>query len=212
MGDSSLGLHNHIMEPGKKRKRLIKANMTAEQKAEIRIKEKFTESLEIDEIVEILSEKCNLNKDEVREKYESFQSNYPEGEITKEQFLETMRNPLVAESLFRVFDEDNSGALNFFEYLQAANVTVLDTREDKLNWIFMAFDKDGGGFIDVHEIRDIVTCLFRFTKMDEDQDMLQACVEDLTSIIDKDGDGDISKEEFVKNAVNSTFIDNLLSK
>ena len=43
------------------------------------------------EIVEILSEKCNLNKDEVREKYESFQSNYPEGEITKEQFLETMR-------------------------------------------------------------------------------------------------------------------------
>ena len=48
--------------------------------------------------------------------------------------------------------------------------------------------------------------------MDEDQDMLQACVEDLTSIIDKDGDGDISKEEFVKNAVNSTFIDNLLSK
>ena len=24
----------------------------------------------------------------------------------------------MAESLFRVFDEDNSGALNFFEYLQ----------------------------------------------------------------------------------------------
>ena len=56
--DSSLGLHNHIMEPGKKRKKvrnakkkpksLIKANMTAEQKAEIRIKEKFTESLEIE--------------------------------------------------------------------------------------------------------------------------------------------------------------------
>ena len=86
----------------------------------------------------------------------------------------------MAESLFRVFDEDNSGALNFFEYLQvclslncwrlilfnltpkAENVTVLDTNDDKLNWIFMAFDQDGGGFIDVNEIRDIVTCLFRW--------------------------------------------------
>ena len=46
------------MEPGKKRKKvrnakkksksLIKANMTAEQKAEIRIKEKFNETLEIE--------------------------------------------------------------------------------------------------------------------------------------------------------------------
>ena len=33
------------------------------------------------------------------------------------------QNSLMAESLFRVFDEDNSGALNFFEYLQ---VNILD--------------------------------------------------------------------------------------
>ena len=54
--------------------------------------------------------------------------------------------------------------------------------------------------------------LFRFAKMEEDQDLLQACVEDLQSIIDKDGDGDISRDEFVKNAANCKFITNLLSK
>ena len=48
--------------------------------------------------------------------------------------------------------------------------------------------------------------------MEEDADMLIACVEDLTALIDKDGDGDISKEEFVKYAANSKFISNLLSK
>ena len=67
--------------------------------------------------------------------------------------------------------------------------------------------------------------------MEEDQDMLIACVEDLRAIIDKDGkvckhisglqklfyflsegDGDISKEEFVKYAANSRFIRNLLSQ
>lgn len=73
------------------------------------------------EIVDILSEKCKMEKEEVKEKYETFQKNYPEGEITKEEFLETRTNSLMAESLFRVFDEDNSGALNFFEYLQVGS-------------------------------------------------------------------------------------------
>merc|ERR1711994_1032690 len=190
----------------KKPKSLIKPNMTAEQKAEFRIKEKLSEQLEIEEIVKILSEKCGMEEGEVRERYEEFLVQHPEGEISKEEYIGSMKNSLMAESLFRVFDEDNSGNLNFFEYLQADSVTDLDSDEDKLNWIFMAFDQDGGGFIDVKEITDIVTCLFRFAKMEEDADMLIACVEDLTALIDKDGDGDISKEGFVKYAANSKFI------
>ena len=62
-------------------------------------------------------------------------------------------------------------------------------------------------------IQDLLSLiLLRFAKMEEDQDLLQACVEDLQRIIDKDGDGDISRDEFVKNAVNCKFITNLLSK
>ena len=49
----------------------------------------------------------------------------------------------------------------FYIFLQAVSVTDLNTKEDKLGWIFTAFDQDGGGYIDVDEIRDIVTCLFR---------------------------------------------------
>ena len=36
----------------------------------------------------------------------------------------------------------------------------------------------------------------RFSKMEEDQDMLQACVEDLTAIIDKNGKADLSSFTF----------------
>merc|ERR1712062_626778 len=136
----------------KKQKSLIKSNMTAEEKAEFRIKEKLSEQLEIGEIVRILSEKCGLEEDEVRKRYEEFLIQHPEGEISKEEYIGSMKNSLMAESLFRVFDEDNSGNLNFFEYLQANSVTNLDSDEDELNWIFMAFDQDGGGFIDVKEI------------------------------------------------------------
>ena len=73
----------------------------------------------------------------------------------------------------------------------------LNTPEDKLNWIFTAFDTDGGGSIDVDEIRDIViglfrsvSCyifhvardvikLFRLAGIEEDDDLVTVCVSDI---------------------------------
>ena len=66
------------------------------------------------------------------------------------------------DALFRVFDEDDSGTLNFFEWFQASNVKNMATIEEKLNWIFTAFDADGGGSIDSEEIVEIVKWMFRF--------------------------------------------------
>merc|ERR1739848_939258 len=105
----------------------------------------------------------------------------------------------MAESLFRVFDEDKNGTLSFDEFLQADRVTNLETPEDKLKWIFTAFDEDGGGTIDVDEVMNMVEGLFRLAGIEEQEDMLASCVTDIRSAIDDDGDGDISKEEFVQN-------------
>ena len=124
----------------------------------------------------------------------------------------TLQNSIIAESLFRVFDQDKNGTLSFDEYLQASKVKNLDTPEEKLNWIFTAFDEDGGGSIDVDEIRDIVEGLFRLGGIEQDEDMIAACVQDVRELIDNDGDGDISKEEFVSHAMESKFISNLLNK
>ena len=118
----------------------------------------------------------------------------------------------MGESLFRVFDEDKSNSLSFQEFFQAINITDLETPEDKLNWIFTAFDSDGGGSIDVDEIRDIVVGLFRLAGIEEDEDMLASCATDVRATIDEDGDGDISKEEFVKNALGSKFIADVLTR
>ena len=109
-----------------------------------------------------------------------------------------------------MFDEDKSGKLDFYEFFQANNVTNLSTPEDKLNWMFTAFDADGGGSIDVDEIKDIVVGLFRLAGIEEDEDLLLVCVSDIKDAVDKDGDGEITKEEFVKNALKSRFLKNML--
>ena len=86
----------------------------------------------------------------------------------------------------------------------------LITPEEKLNWIFTAFDADGGGSIDVNEIKDIVVWMFRFIGLDEDPDLIASCVIDVRATIDVDRDGDISKDEFIKNAMKSQFIAGIL--
>ena len=58
-------------------------------------------------------------------------------------------------------------------------MTDLNTNEEKLGWIFTAFDQDGGGYIDVDEIRDIVTCLFRLTQLRIEGFLESCCVLDL---------------------------------
>ena len=117
---------------------------------------------------------------------------------------------MLAESLLRVFDVDKSGNLDFSEFVQANNVKNLNKPEDKLGWMFDAFDEDGGGTVDAEEIHNIVVGLFRLGGIEEDEDLLAACVLDVIEAVDQQGDGEISKEEFVKNAMNCKFIFNML--
>ena len=110
-----------------------------------------------------------------------------------------------------MFDEDNSGALNFYEFMCIKNAAI-NTPEEKLSWIFIAFDQDGGGTIDVDEIRDTVVALFKMSGQEEDEEAIQECVDGIRSAVDADGDGEITLEEFVMNAMNSDFICELIEK
>ena len=71
---------------------------------------------------------------------------------------------MLSESVFKMFDADNSGLMDFPEYLQVSNLCKLlisllfsqarlamelRTPEEKLAWIFTLFDSDGGGEIEV---------------------------------------------------------------
>ena len=123
---------------------------------------------------------------------------------------------------------------------QLKSVKTIETAEEKLGWIFTAFDEDGGGFMDSDEVVQIVLGLFRFIQqhhnfchrcfvvlfnstvmiiviiclrmagIPEDDEMLPSCVEDVRASIDLDGDGDITKEEFVRNALKNDFMSKLL--
>ena len=169
------------------------------------------EKFDKEKTFKMLEKKVSLSKEEIARNYDDFMALCPSGEMTKTQFMED-QGGVMAESLFRVFDEDNSGKLDFTEYMLASNCTSLSQPEEKLNWIFNAFDEDGGGSIDIDEVIKLVIELTNMGGVETDKEVLLACVQDIIEAVDADRDGDITREEFVNNALKSNFIRNLLDE
>ena len=191
-------------EKGSKPIKKVKKSKKAKDE-ELAAKEAAAKKAMFEEIME----KTGLTEDEVNTAYKNFMNDYPSEEITMQEFIEQSDVGFLSESLFKGFDKENMGRLRFKDYMLASNVTM-SSPEDKLEWIFTAFDKDGGGTIDSGEIRDIVEALFQMANIDDDEDLIVACVTDINKAVDADGDGEITQEEFVKNALKSRFLKNML--
>ena len=128
-----------------------------------------------------------------------------------ENFDNLLQELLLAESLFSVFDTDNSGTLNFYEYMHVKQAMGFTTPEQKLGWIFSAFDQDHGGNIDVLEIKNVVAGLFKMAGLEVDKEKIVGCVAEIRFALDQDRDWKISKDEFVANGLKSRFISSLLA-
>ena len=187
--------------PAKKVKKISKKSKDDDKAA----KEEEARRMMYEEIME----KTNLSEEAVTAAHKDFKNKYGNGGISMNEFMEQSEVGFLSESLFKGFDKLNTGKLEFLPFTLASNIP-LQSPSDKLDWIFTAFDKDGGGTIDVGEIRDIVEALFTMAGIDKEEDLVVACVTDISKAIDSDGDGDITKEEFVKNALKSRFLKNML--
>ena len=58
--------------------------------------------------------------------------------------------------MFRTFDADNSGRIDFKEFLLAINITSTGKPEQKLEWAFQMYDVNGDGTIEPSEMAEII--------------------------------------------------------
>ena len=89
--------------------------------------------------------KANTHNDEdmICEWYKGFKQDCPDGTLTPECFMKiyskcfpTGNATEFCDHVFRTFDSDKNGFIDFKEFLLAIDVTSSGSPEEKLNWAF----------------------------------------------------------------------------
>lgn len=164
------------------------------------------------EHLDTLKRKSVMPETEIRERYVQFLSDCPDGLLSKAKFIELSGDSLgeqvddVADAIFKVFDEDRNGKLDFVEYILAVSSTQMNTPEDKLKWIFKMYDKDCSGSIETAELQEMFETLFETTGVQFDESQLEVLVSDVMQTLDKDGNGNIDMKEFVEGSMKTPFM------
>uniref|UniRef100_A0A8C4P581 Guanylyl cyclase-activating protein 1-like n=1 Tax=Dromaius novaehollandiae TaxID=8790 RepID=A0A8C4P581_DRONO len=105
----------------------------------------------------------DLQTVEIHHWYKKFMTECPSGQLTEHEFkqffglrgLDPEANEYI-EQMFRTFDMNKDGYIDFMEYVAALSLVLRGKMEQKLRWYFKLYDVDGNGCIDRHELLNII--------------------------------------------------------
>ena len=117
-----------------------------------------------------------------------------DGKLSKQEikngYLEYFGKSLTDEQIDDMFaqvDADGNGEIDYSEFVVATMNEKNLLSNNKLHTAFKMFDKDGGGSISTDEIKQVLSF---------GQNLDEAVVQQIIEQVDKNGDGEISYEEF----------------
>ncbi|CAF1472386.1 unnamed protein product [Adineta ricciae] len=179
--------------------------------------------------LEFLEENTEFTKDQIIEWYEGFivstnqygNLDCPNGELTKKKFIQVYRQffpngqaEAFCTHIFRTFDADNSGKIDFKEFLMAINITAKGNPEKKLKWAFKMYDIDSNGSIDRQEMLKIIESIYDLLGAASTQKATNGAVESrdandtpesrtaqIFAVMDEDKNGVITEEEFIRGCM-----------
>merc|ERR1712025_1326958 len=155
-----------------------------------------------DNLVKIM-EYTNTDKEQVLAQYRRFLTWDPKGRISRKSFqsmlsdcLPDMRSDRLAQlsnHIWRVYDINEDGQIDFFEFMTVLHVMSSGSSEDNLRQLFRVFDINSDGSISKDELERIVND-FEIAANNEDRGLVNTVFKEM----DENNDGVISQEEFVE--------------
>merc|ERR1712126_183780 len=174
------------------------------------------------EDLDFLKTNTRYDEDTIQEWYKGFMVDCPDGKLSPTAFMKIYSKCFPSgnagefcEHVFRTFDSDKNGYIDFREFLLAIDVTSAGSPEEKLNWAFSMYDVDGNGWIDLVEMTRIVRSIYKMMGPNQalvDQfETPEKRAEDIFRKMDVNSDGRVTRQEFVKSCINDNNLAQLLS-
>ncbi|KAI9823495.1 MAG: Neuronal calcium sensor 1 [Sarea resinae] len=172
--------------------------------------------------LEYLLKATHFDKKELHQWYTGFLKDCPSGNLTKPEFQKIYKQffpfgdpTSFADYVFSVFDTDNSGTIDFREFICALSVTSRGSMDEKLQWAFQLYDIDRDGQISYEEMLRIVEAIYKMVgsmvKLPEDEDTPEKRVQKIFAMMDKDENGSLSLDEFREGSQKDQTIVSALS-
>merc|ERR1712193_271242 len=176
------------------------------------------------EDLEFLRSNTRYDEGTICEWYKGFKQDCPDGKLSPDAFMKIYSKcfPVgcvndFCDHVFRTFDTDGNGFIDFKEFLLAISVTSSGSPEEKLNWAFSMYDADGNGWIDLMEMTRIVKSIYSMMGPKQtaavvgDQQSAEDRAEGIFNKMDVNSDGKVTREEFVQACIKDQKMVDLLS-
>ncbi|XP_010792721.1 visinin-like [Notothenia coriiceps] len=166
------------------------------------------------EILEDLKLNTKFTETEIGQWYENFKKQCPTGRISKEEFEHIYGKffpesdaQTYAQHVFRSFDTNDDGTLDFKEYIIALHMTSTGKTTRKLEWAFSLFDVDKNGYITKSEVKEICAAIFKLIPKDElsslpsDENTAEKRADKLWTFFDKGDTDRVAEGEFIQGVM-----------
>ncbi|KAI7806496.1 recoverin 2 [Triplophysa rosa] len=167
-------------------------------------------------ILEDLKLNTRFTEEELSQWYENFQKQCPSGRITADEFSKIYERffpdsdtTSYAQHVFRSFDTNDDGTLDFKEYIIALHMTSTGKTERKLEWAFSLFDVDKNGYITKTELKEICQAIFKLIpkeeqeKLPDDENTAEKRADKLWSFFNKNENDRLAEGEFIQGILDN---------
>jgi len=173
-----------------------------------------------EEEVQLLLANTSFTREEIKKWHEGFIKDCPKGQLDKKKFVDAYKvfypqgkADKFCNHVFKVFDFDNSGQIDFTEFLIAISVTAQGDAQKKLSMAFKMYDMDKNGRVDKKEMEKIIEAIYDLLGEEhrKGENSPGERVKTIMLKLDKDQNGYLSEDEFVEGCLADPILRSLLA-
>jgi len=172
-----------------------------------------------DEDVTQLVKSSGMEEAQVRQAFDNFVAEHPDGKMRPKDFREMMQKALpgkdagkMEKHVFRIYDANNDGYIDFTEFMLIYFIMNEGTPEEVLGKIFRVFDVNGDGSITLREMTKLIKDMYGMLKSDDPNLAAKEFIARTAfAEMDENNDGRVSQAEFIKACLDRDEISKMLT-